>query len=79
MGNNPSQPENIAPNYQLMRDEAMKIFNLRVKSYSYAHHGAYNEYVDLCRAQYELDCMPKNLRQGSNYTEKCDNWGNRIH
>ena len=46
MGNNPSQPENIAPNYQLMRDEAMKIFNLRVKSYSYAHHGAYNEYVD---------------------------------
>jgi hypothetical protein len=49
------------------RNEALLKFNKRVSSYSYPHHGPYQDYIHLCRAQYELDCMPECSRQGISY------------
>jgi hypothetical protein len=49
------------------REAAIRNFNLRVKSYSYSHHGPYYDYIEWCRAQYELECIPEWCRQGGNY------------
>ena len=49
------------------RNEATMKFNKRVSSYSYPHHGPYQEYIYMCRAQYEVDCIPHSCRQGPSY------------
>jgi hypothetical protein len=65
MGNNSSNQSSNSQ--QKLIDEATRKFNIRVKSYSFPHHGPYYEYIEWCRAQYELDCIPQYCRQGSNY------------
>jgi hypothetical protein len=68
MGNNSSNESSISE--QKLIDEANRKFNIRVKSYSYPHHGPYHEYIEWCRAQYELDCIPEYLRYGKNFNPK---------
>ena len=51
----------------VLNEKMCKIFNIRVNSYSYPHHGQYDKYVNYCREQYQLDCIPKNCQQGENY------------
>jgi hypothetical protein len=63
MGNNNSSNQ-IQEN---LEDIALKNFNIRVNSYSYPHHGPYHQYIEWCRAQYQLECIPPSCRQGSNY------------
>ena len=55
---------------QKLIDEANRKFNIRVKAYSYPHHGPYYAYIEWCRAQYELDCIPEYCRQGNNYNPR---------
>ena len=46
------------------QEEALKIFNIRVNSYSYHQHGPYIQYIDWCKAQYQIECMSQSSRQG---------------
>jgi len=46
---------------------ASRTFQERIKNYNYALHVPYYEYVEWCRAQFELDCIPFYASQGSNY------------
>jgi hypothetical protein len=57
---------------------ASRNFDLRIRSYSYAHHGNYINYVNYCRDLYELECLPPVCRFGPNYKPCYDSWGNRI-
>jgi hypothetical protein len=55
MGNNSSR--------QIKKDklkkEAMEKLNMRINSYDYQVHGNHFEYINWCRAQYQLDCITK--------------------
>jgi hypothetical protein len=42
-------------------------FQERIKNYNYALHGPYYEYVEWCRGQFELDCIPRYTSQGNKY------------
>jgi len=68
MGNDSSK-QNLASAIAQQKLEAIALnnFNIRVRSYSYPHHGPYNQYIEMCRAQYELECIPQSCRQGPNY------------
>lgn len=73
MGNSSSSSKQEASiRQQKLTEEAHRKFNIRIKMYSYAHHGPYNEYIEACRAQFELDCIPEFCRQGSNYNPNND-------
>lgn len=50
------------------KEEALKNFNIRVNSYSYPHHGPYVQYIDWCRAQYQIECMSQSSTQGDAWT-----------
>ena len=65
MGSNSSKQSSNSQ--QKLIDEANRKFNIRVKAYSYPHHGPYYAYIEWCRAQYELDCLPDSLKYGPNY------------
>ena len=67
MGNNSSSSSSSNQYQQNLEATALNNFNIRVNSYSYAHHGPYHQYIEWCRAQYELECIPPSCRQGSNY------------
>lgn len=67
MGNNSSSSSSSNQYQQNLEAIALNNFNIRVNSYSYAHHGPYHQYIEWCRAQYELECIPPSCRQGSNY------------
>ena len=43
--------------------EALRNFDRRIEGYSYAYHGNYTEYVEWCREQFELECIPHHIRQ----------------
>ena len=75
MGGNSSREKSDA-DYKL---EAAINFHKRIKSYHYAYHGNYIEYVEYCRAQYQLECIPSYLRQGPNYRPQYDHWGNQEY
>ena len=68
MGSNSSKQSSNSQ--QKLIDEANRKFNIRVKAYSYPHHGPYYAYIEWCRAQYELDCIPEYCRQGNNYNPR---------
>ncbi len=73
MGNDSSTQsrQNLAAiSQQKLEAIAQNNFNIRVNSYSYPHHGPYFQYIECCRAQYELECIPPSCRQGSNYTPR---------
>ena len=38
---------------------ALMKYNTRVNAYSYSKHGPYKSYLELCRAQYKIDLIPK--------------------
>lgn len=42
-------------------------YHKRVNEYNFAYHGYYIDYIEWCRAQYELECIPESCRQGSRY------------
>ena len=47
---------------------AAKNYHKRVKGYNYAYHGPYYTYIEWCRAQYELECIPEFCRRGPRYS-----------
>ena len=51
-----------------LQDRALINFNERVNAYSYPHHGPYITYINWCRAEYELECIPDSCRFGNNYS-----------
>ena len=78
MGGNSSREFNSKKEDEL-RSKAAINFNKRVREYNFAYHGYYVDYIEWCRAQYELECIPECCRQGSNYTPQYDHWGYQIH
>ena len=38
------------------QEEALKLFNFRVMSYSYSYNCTYYEYIEWCNYQYYIDC-----------------------
>ena len=54
-------------------------FEKRLREYHYAYHGPYTNYIEWCKAQYELECIPEWCRQGSNYRPQFDSWGRQIY
>jgi hypothetical protein len=73
MGNESSKQENLIKQ-QKLQEEALRKFNIRVSTYSYPHHGQHNAYIEWCRAQYELECLPESCRQGSNFNPRDNYW-----
>ncbi len=70
MGNsNSSRTENLIEE-QRLEAEARRKFDFRIKNYSYPYHGSYIDYVNWCRAQYELDCLPDYCKRGHSYRER---------
>jgi hypothetical protein len=59
--------------------EAAINFNKRIKAYNYAYHGMYYDYVEWCRAQYELECIPEWCRQGRGYRPQYDHYGRQVY
>jgi hypothetical protein len=58
--------------------EAAINFHKRIKEYNYAYHGMYYDYVEWCRAQYELECIPELCRQGSGYRPRYE-YGRKVY
>jgi hypothetical protein len=54
---------------QELQEKALYNFNQRIASYSYPHHGPYDIYIQWCRAEYELECLPDSCRYGPAYRE----------
>jgi hypothetical protein len=78
MGGNSSR-ENIIIEEQKMRAEALKRYDMRIRLYRYEYHGPYCEYIEWCRGQYELECIPQICRQCANYRPEYDHWGRQIY
>lgn len=78
MGSNSSRQSEYDKQRELEL-EAARNFHNRLKAYNYAYHGPYYAYVESCRAQYELECIPYYCRQGAGYSSQYDAWGNRIY
>jgi hypothetical protein len=68
MGNSNSSRTEALIEENRLEAEAMHKFNYRVRTYSYPHHGPYHEYIEWCRAQYELDCLPDYCKHGHAYS-----------
>jgi hypothetical protein len=47
--------------------QAARKYHERMRSYNYFIHGPYEHYVEWCRGQFQLECMPDHLRYGANY------------
>lgn len=78
MGGNSSN-EYYAKQQAELELKAARNFHERVKGYNYAYHGYYYDYIEWCRGQYELECIPIGCRQGSGYTPQYDSWGRKIY
>ena len=60
MGNNSSKKSESIDKEKIeekIKEEAFKKFNARIHSYNYAQHGSHYEYIQWCRAEYELECI----------------------
>jgi len=58
MGNNSSKINCSSEiNCVDVKRQAMKNFNIRLNMYSYQLHGDYNEYVNWCHREYDLECI----------------------
>ncbi len=71
-GSGPSQSKPTKEQQEMMNREvenaqarALQNFNLRVRSWSFPHHGPYAPYIQWCQEQYQLECIPESWRQGS--------------
>jgi hypothetical protein len=49
---------------QRLQIEAFSRYEARINSYR-LHYGRYEDYIDWCNAQYELECIPEICRSGS--------------
>jgi hypothetical protein len=52
-----------------IKEEALRKFNTRISSYNYAQHGSHYEYIQWCRTQYQLDCIPKFYRKSCSFKQ----------
>ncbi len=59
-----------------LRMKALINYDRRIKSYNFAYHGYFMDYVEWCRGQYELECIPEYCRQGPNYSHQYNEWYN---
>lgn len=78
MGGNSSR-ESYAKEQANLELNAARNYHKRIKEYNYAYHGTYIPYVEWCRAQYELECIPEICRQGPGYRPEYDSWGNQTY
>jgi hypothetical protein len=78
MGGNSSR-EYYAKQQSELELNAVKNYHMRVKAYNYAYHGPYYDYIEWCRGQFELECIPQCCRQGPNYRPQYDSWGREIY
>lgn len=78
MGANSSR-ESYEKEQRELKIKAYRNYNARIKAYNYAFHGPYYEYIELCQAQFELECIPEICRQGPNYTPQYDAWGRQTY
>lgn len=78
MGGNSSR-EYYPKEQAKMELNAARNYHRRIKEYNYAYHGYYSDYVEWCRAQYELECIPECCRQGSGYNPQYDQWGHQTY
>ena len=67
MGNTNSAQQQREVERQHNNDQNLAINNFNDRVNSYPHHGNYEQYIEYCRAQYELDCIPEFCRRGSAY------------
>ena len=58
------QQEEYILNQQRLKIEAFARYEARLNSYR-LHYGRYEDYIDWCNAQYELECIPEICRSGS--------------
>lgn len=70
---------NVYKTDEQLEKEALQKYNLRVRAYNHVYHGQYFEYLEWCKAQYYLDCMPASCQQGPNYKPRYDNYGNQYY
>jgi hypothetical protein len=68
MGNNSSKKSQPIDEEKI-KEEALKKFNARISSYNYAEHGSHYEYIQWCRTQYQLDCIPKFNRKSCSFKQ----------
>jgi hypothetical protein len=54
-------------NYEDLKRRAMKNLTIRLNMYKYTIHGVHLDYVKLCRARYELECITPSCLKGPNY------------
>jgi len=66
-------------NYEDLNRRAMNNLTIRLNMYRYPIHGDYFDYVQWCRAQYELECIPPMCLKGPNYKPEYDHYGNQIY
>jgi hypothetical protein len=69
MGNCNSSSDNnqYSINQRELESIALRNFNQRIEAYSYTHHGNYYIYIEQCKAEYELECIPESCRQGNRF------------
>ena len=81
MGNNLCCDDTIEESNRMSTLELNATINFqkRLREYHYAYHGPYTNYVEWCKAQYELECIPEWCRQGSNYRSQYDSWGRQTY
>jgi len=53
--------------WESAQQRATKVYNYRLKHYNYLIHGPYHYYMLQVEAEYELECIPEQLRRGKNY------------
>ena len=68
MGNSNSSRTEALIEDQRLQAEARRRFDYRIRTYNFAYHGPYYEYIRWCQAQYELDCLPDYCKQGPAYS-----------
>ena len=52
----------------MLYEEAIKKYNMRMNNYHYNPHMPYWRYEKICRAQFELDLLPEHLKYGTHYS-----------
>ena len=64
------EAEKIKEDEEKIKEKALNKFNARIYSYNYAQHGSHYEYIQWCRAQYELECITEFKRKGFSFKFK---------
>ena len=70
---------NVYKSDDQLETEALRRYNMRVNAYNHLHHGSYFVYLEWCKSQYYLDCMPPSCTRGSGYRPRYDNFGSQYY